>query len=362
MLINTVTQLYQADLAAGIIFPDPVQAIAVQHLQQVSTALVKKNKKKLGAIRHWCPFGKKKSVKGLYLWGTVGIGKTYLMDIFYRSLPFEKKRRQHFHGFMKEVHVALKQLQGHKNPLKLIAKDIAKNIHVLCFDEFFVSDIGDAMLLAGLLEALLQWGVTLVATSNCAPDRLYHNGLQRSLFLPAIQLLKNHCTIFEMVSTQDYRLRQLEEEGVYFYPLNEQSEEKIAKIFAMLAEEGVCEGGEIIVEGRSIKTQRKATNVIWFDFENICNIPRSQIDYLAIAQLFSTVIISNVPQISKNHTNAITYFIYLVDIFYDHRVNLIVSAEVPITDLYPEGEKAFEFQRTQSRLIEMQSCYYLYQQ
>ena len=355
MVISTLTQQYQADLATGLIQPDPIQAAAVEQLQRVSDALVKN--RRIRALQRHFPFGK--TTKGLYLWGSVGIGKTYLMDIFYRSLPFEKKRRQHFHGFMKEVHEALKDFQGRKNPLKAIAKSIAKDISVLCFDEFFVSDIGDAMLLGGLLESFFASGVTLVTTSNCAPNRLYPNGLQRQLFLPAIQLLQNHCTVFEMASTQDYRLRPLEEEGLYFYPLNASTEEKLMRLFRRLALHEATAGENIIIEGRTIQTKHKGTQVVWFDFDVICNIPRSQMDYLAIAQLFSTVIISGVPQIGNKNVNAITYFIYLVDIFYDYGVQLILSAAVPMADLYPSGEKQFEFQRTRSRLIEMQSLYYL---
>ena len=331
----------------------------MEHLQQVSDALVKKNKSVSQFLRQFIPFHKIKPIKGLYLSGKVGIGKTYLMDIFYGSLPFKKKRRQHFHGFMREVHLALKGLQGHKNPLIWIAKDIAKETHVLCFDEFFVSDIGDAMLLGGLLDALFKLDVTLVATSNCKPEALYPNGLQRQRFLPAIELLKNYCNVFEMGSKQDYRLRHLEQKGVYFYPLNPSAEKKLTALFEALAPGRVWEGEDIVIEGRPIKTKRKAMNVVWFDFDNICNIPRSPMDYIEIAQGFSTVIISGVPQIHGTDRNTITYFIYLVDIFYDHHVNLILSAEVPIDNIYPAGEKYFEFQRTQSRLIEMQSLHYL---
>lgn len=296
-------------------------------------------------------------VKGLYLWGSVGIGKTYLMNIFYHSLPFPQKKRQHFHEFMQAIHYKLKQLQGHKNPLSLIAERMQGQ--VLCFDEFFVTDIGDAMLLRGLLDHLFKQGVTLIATSNCHPDVLYANGLQRQLFLPAIQLLKEHCQVIEMVSQQDYRLRVLPQGSVYFYPLTLANEQRLAMLFSQVAPGVECQASELFIEGRMIKTKAQGANVVWFDFAVLCSIPRSQLDYLAIAQAFTTVIISGVPQISPRDINTITYFIYLVDIFYENHINLILSAATPLTGIYPEGAKFFEFQRTQSRLIEMQSADYL---
>ncbi len=358
----TPTEKYQADLNAGTLMPDPAQAAAVAQLQRVyddflaeqqaSQRLLKRFERSLG----FCDL---QPVQGLYLWGGVGIGKTYLMDTFFNCLPTGKKSRLHFHRFMKEVHDDLQRLQGVKDPLKMVAQDIADQADIICFDEFFVSDIGDAMILGNLLDALFKRGVTLVATSNVVPDELYRNGLQRELFLPAITLLNEYTQVFHVNTDKDYRLRELKKAGVYYSPLDAASETKMTDMFARMAQGFDVLTQPLMIDSRAIPTIKYASNVAWFAFKDLCSVPRSQVDYLEIASQFQTVLVSQVPKISAKETNAVTYLINLVDVFYDANVKLILSAAVGIDELYTEGAKVFEFQRTQSRLWEMQSHEYL---
>ncbi len=300
-------------------------------------------------------------VKGLYFWGGVGRGKTYLMDNFYESLPFREKMRAHFHRFMRRVHRELKQLAGEKNPLERVADNIAEEARVICFDEFFVSDITDAMLLGTLLEHLFARGVTLVATSNIVPDRLYENGLQRQRFLPAIALLNRHTSVVNVDGGVDYRLRALEQAELYHAPLGPDAERAMLDAFNRLAPatEEVKEAVEIEVEGRRIPCRFIAEDVIWFDFEVICNIPRSQNDYIELAKEFHAVLVGNVHQMGRKNDDHARRFVNMVDEFYDRNVKLVLSAEVDMVSLYTEGKLSFEFERTRSRLLEMQSHDYL---
>lgn len=300
-------------------------------------------------------------VKGLYFWGGVGRGKTYLMDNFFESLPFEEKMRAHFHRFMRRVHRELRLLDGVKNPLETVADNIAAEARVICFDEFFVADIADAMLLGGLLELLFARGVTLVATSNIAPDRLYENGLQRQRFLPAIALLNEHTRVIHVDGGVDYRLRTLEQAQLYHTPLDSSAEQAIEEAFNSLvpASGEVRVSVDISIEGRKIPCRSVAEDVVWFDFDVICNIPRSQNDYIELAREFHAVLVANVCQMGRNNEDQARRFINLVDEFYDRNVKLVLSAEVPLPSLYSEGRLGFEFQRTRSRLLEMQSHEYL---
>ncbi len=350
---------YQQDLDAGHIQRDPLQQEVIQVLQRVYLQLQQQHKgffapfKKIFGLEHEGP------IKGLYVWGGVGIGKTYLMDLFYHHLPGQRKTRMHFHGFMYEVQERLKALQGQQNPLELIAKEIAKDSDVLCFDEFFVSDIGDAMILGGLLTQLFEYGVVLIATSNVEPCQLYKNGLQRSRFIPAIQQITAHTQVMHLASEKDYRLRNLQQSGVFFTPVDETTKQAMIQCFERLAHGDMKKDVTIMVENREITAKALAANVIWFDFNVICNIPRSQNDYLVIARQYPMVMVSGIPKIGpKDHAQA-TYLINLVDVFYDANVKLIVSSEVPLEDIYLEGSKVFEFERTKSRLIEMQTEEYL---
>ena len=305
--------------------------------------------------------GSGSTVKGLYLWGGVGRGKTYLMDLFFESLPFEAKMRTHFHRFMRRIHHELTALNAQKNPLKMIGEKLAGEAKVICFDEFFVSDITDAMILANLLDELFSRGVVLVATSNIEPSGLYKDGLQRARFLPAIDLLENHTKVVNVDGGVDYRLRTLEKTSLYYSPISQEAHEGLKRCFFDLVPEkdSVKNNTEIEIEGRNIQTVKEADDVVWFHFRALCDGPRSQNDYIAIACEYHAVIIEGVPVMGEKNDDMAKRFIYLVDEFYDRNVKLILSAEVPMHDLYGEGRASFEFQRTLSRLQEMQSIEYL---
>ena len=300
------------------------------------------------------------SVRGIYLWGTVGRGKTFLMDQFYAALPFPQKRRQHFHRFMADAHHRLKQLRMQENPLEIVAAQIADRTRVICFDEFAVSDIADAMILANLFAGLFDRGVTLVATSNTAPRELYRDGLQRARFLPAIELIEQRCEIVSMGGALDYRLQFLQRSDLYQHPVGTQSRAHLNDFFAAMEPEAGDEAGSIEVNDRSIWYLRNGESTIWFDFEQICDGPRSQNDYIEISRLYQAVLISRVPQFTPLLENQARRFIALIDEFYDRKVKLVLSAEVAIEDLYAGERLRHEFERTRSRLREMQSDEYLH--
>jgi len=287
------------------------------------------------------------------------------MDMFYDSVPGEAKLRIHFHRFMRRVHHELTDLDGVKNPLERVADKIAAEASLICFDEFFVSDITDAMILAGMFEALFDRGVCLVATSNIAPDELYKDGLQRARFLPAIALVKAHTEVLNVDGGVDYRLRTLEQAQLYYTPLDQGADISLMSSFERLApnKEGTEVNIEVDVpieiEGRYIQSRYLADDVVWFDFDALCDGPRSQNDYIELAKEFHTVLISDVPQMGRDNEDRARRFINLVDEFYDRNIKLVLSAEVELFDLYASGRLAFEFQRTCSRLQEMQSHDYL---
>ncbi len=351
---------YLTAVKAKQLYADPEQEKVITCLQSIYDKLVQEDQQSQG----WWSRIKKSYhhkyalVQGLYLWGGVGIGKTYLLDLFYDALPFSEKLRIHFHDFMRIIHERLYDAEGVINPLQHVAKGIAKQYRVICFDEFFVNDVGDAIILANLLHALFDRGICLVITSNLHPDDLYHNGVQRELFLPAIDLLHRYLHCYHLAIVQDYRQRSLTAASLYFFPLSELNDEKMQETFTMLAK-NPGKQMPILINNRYIETIAWADQVIWFDFSVICNMPRSQHDYLAIAEQFSYVLVSNVTKIPKEKDNIAIYFINLVDILYDKRVKLIIHAAAPVTDLYLAGRKAFEFERTKSRLLEMQTEEYL---
>ena len=355
----TPFQRYQQDLASDGFVSDAAQAEAVAALQAVYDRLLAQQD--LAWWQKW--LGRRpRVVTGLYLWGGVGRGKTYLMDLFFDALPFEHKMRTHFHRFMRRVHADLTELAGEKNPLERVADKIASEARVICFDEFFVSDITDAMLLAGLLDALFERGVCLIATSNIAPQGLYQNGLQRSNFLPAIDLLLKHTEVLNVDGGVDYRLRLLKQASLYYVPHNDIAEAAMSESFERLAPDAVKKEVDAIlmVEGRPIKALQVAEDVVWFSFKALCDGPRSQRDYIELAREFHAVLVSDVPELGAGNDDQARRFIYMVDEFYDRAVKLVVSAQKPIAGLYREGGRlAFEFQRTQSRLLEMQSEAYL---
>ncbi len=357
--VVTPIEQYQQAIQSGEYIHDPQQEIVAQALQHLYEQIIEQENKSL-LLYIKSIFKQKDTPQGLYIWGSVGAGKTWLMDMFYHCLPDDKKFRLHFHHFMQQVHHHLKQLQGQRDPLKIIAKQFAQQSSVICFDEFFVLDITDAMILANLLEALFNEGIILITTSNIPPDELYRNGLQRNRFLPAIALLKKQTQIISLQSQADYRLRELKQAGVYFCPLSDQNTAKIQQLFNQLTHSSARYNQALQINDREIKTIACTQNVVWFEFNILCHVPRSQMDYLDIAKTFHTVFLSNVPKIAAQDVNSARYLINLIDILYDKRVKLIMSAAVPILELYIKGELHFAFQRTCSRLLEMQSEEYLH--
>jgi len=357
----TPKQRYQNDLAKQGFVADKAQADAVEQLDELFSRLVKRNQRKKGGLLAKILRPARIPETGLYFWGGVGRGKTYLMDSFYESLPFDNKMRIHFHRFMRRVHQDLERGKGQVNPLDVVAESIAQETQVVCFDEFFVSDITDAMILARLLEGLFQRGVTLVATSNIIPDLLYRDGLQRQRFLPAIALLNKHCQVINVDGGQDYRLRALEQAELYYAPLGDLAEQAIGATFdSLVAVEGEIKlNVDLDIEGRRIPARKVAEDIVWFDFAAICEGPRSQNDYIEVAREFHSVVITNVPIFTVGNEDAARRFINLVDEFYDRSVKLAITAAAPMHELYHDGRLSFEFQRTESRLLEMQSREYL---
>lgn len=296
---------------------------------------------------------------GLYIWGGVGRGKTFLMDLFFDAVAIDAKKRIHFHRMMHDVHGRLKALGDVEDPLDAIADDIARETRLLCFDEFFVSDIGDAMLLGRLLDGLFRRGTTLVTTSNSPPEALYKDGLQRQRFAPAIDLLKRFTHVVNMDGGTDYRLRLLQQAGTYFTPDDVAATIKLQHFFDESASSQIVENRELDINGRNIRARRCAKGIAWFEFPDICDGPRSHLDYIEIARWYPTVIISNVPVLDATLEDQARRFIALVDEFYDRRVKLIVSAAAGVNTLYAGNRLGFEFERATSRLIEMQSTEYL---
>lgn len=305
--------------------------------------------------------GSKRPVKGLYLWGGVGRGKSFLMDSFFAAAPVKRKQRLHFHRFMQDVHRELAALQGQSNPLATVAKRLARATKLLCLDEFLVTDIGDAMLMRHLLEGLFAEGVVLVTTSNTQPDELYRNGLQRGQFLPAIDLLKKHLQILEVEGGQDYRLRALEQLGVYHTPLSDATERRMREEFVAIARDEGDADTLVEVDGRQLSARCVAPGVAWFEFGELCQKPRGQADFIELARRYHTVLLSRIPRMFADERDAARRFAWLVDEFYDRRVKLIVSAEAPLEGLLDPTAVGRDLERTVSRLIEMQSHHYLAQ-
>lgn len=340
---------------------DPGQETVVAELERLQQELhaATTRKRRLRDLFRPRPPATAAATPGLYIWGGVGRGKTFLMDLFFETLSVAGKQRIHFHRMLHDVHRRLARLGDIEDPLDQVAADIASDTRVLCFDEFFVSDIGDAMILGRLLEGLFQRGVVLVATSNSAPDDLYTDGLQRQRFLPAIEALKNHTKVLHMDGEVDYRLRLLQQAGTFLCPDDRAARDKLHHYFNESASTQISADCEIDVNGRDIHARAQAKGIVWFEFEDICDGPRSQNDYIEIARWYPTVIVSGVPQLDGTLENQARRFIALVDEFYDRRVKLIVSASTSIDELYAGQRLAFEFDRTLSRLMEMQSTAYL---
>lgn len=352
----TPKTLYHQKIAANDLRPDANQAAVIDKLENIFQALIESDKQR----RRWLnPWRKKTVVKGLYLWGSVGIGKTFLMDCFYEALPL-KKMRTHFHAFMREVHQALTSIQGEKNPLCLIAKKIVSRSQVICFDEFLVSNIADAMILSELFHALFTEGITLITSANSPPDLLYKDGLQRERFLPAILLLKSHTEIVHLHTHTDYRKRHIQQAGVYYCPADALASKNMDNCFVHFTSGAASTRDPVTICHREIPIVKRAGSVIWFEFETLCGRPRSQLDYLEMVKHYHTILISHLRHIEPSEKALITSLVYLIDILYDAHCRLIVSADVPVDGIYTKGDALEAFQRTYSRLIEMQSENYVY--
>ncbi|MDR2872508.1 MAG: AFG1 family ATPase [Xanthomonadaceae bacterium] len=354
------SQRYAAGAQRGEWRDDPAQHPALRELDRIHSALLQTSaehgwSERLNFWRKTVP----ESVKGLYYWGEVGRGKTFLVDLFYEGLPIERKFRTHFHRFMRSIHDRLHGHAGQSDPLVQIAKEWRNNLRVLVLDEFFVTDIGDAMLLARLLERLFAEGVTLVTTSNTAPENLYKDGLQRTGFLPAIALLENRCVVLHSEGQEDYRLRALTQSPVYHMPLGAYSERWLQQRWEELSNHTPIQPGNIEIEGRNIPFRARGRDIIWFDFAALCEGPRSTNDYIEIAHEFSAVVISNIPEFDRHNEDPARRFVNLIDELYDRQVNLICSAAAAPTVLYNRNSLQGAFERAASRLIEMQSIEYL---
>lgn len=352
---------YEAQIARKQYTPDPAQYEAAQQFQLVFDHLTRHSRAKMlisDRLRR-LKSGAPGATSGLWLWGSVGSGKTYLMDLFFNSLPLRKKRRMHFHRFMRHIHHKLKHMQDRRNPIDLLAARMAKKYKVLCIDEFFVSDITDAMILGGLLEGLFRHRVTVVATSNSAPDNLYEGGLQRERFLPAIESIKRHMTVFELATSCDYRLQHLDQAETYCLGANGIAEPVLLDHFRHLASDLDRKETTIEVEGRTIPVKRLSHDAIWFGFDDLCQSPRCVNDYIAIARCFRTVLISGIPVFEPSMDDSARRFIEMIDEFYDRNVTLIASAAAEPDQLYQGKRLKREFERTTSRLHEMRSQAYL---
>jgi cell division protein ZapE len=357
---DVLGNLYAREIAKRQFKSDAAQLAAIKHLERLRAELTTAASAPLGKrLLRGLTRDNGGAPRGVYLWGGVGRGKTWLMDLFYSSLAITQKRRTHFYRFMQEVHADLKRLKGMQSPLEGVADKIAKKAQVICFDELFVSDIADAMILAGLFGALTRRGVALVFTSNVKPKDLYKAGLQRDRFTPTIALIEKHCDVIAVDGGVDYRLRQLTKATIYLPADAADTQQKLEELFDELSDDDVETDGTITVNHRKIKVLRESENVIWFDFAALCEGPRSPADYISLASEYQSVIISGVPVLHDTADNAARRFISVIDEFYDRGVKVVVSAAAAPSELYKGEKLKFEFQRTASRLIDMQSEEYL---
>ncbi|UGQ28308.1 cell division protein ZapE [Acinetobacter calcoaceticus] len=354
---SSPAERYAEALASGQFMADEAQAQAVQELDRVWKELLNRYKASKKAFRR---FRRQTSPKGVYMWGGVGRGKTWLMDQFYESVPFRRKTRMHFHHFMQHVHKELNKLSGQRNPLEIVADQIYKDAVVICFDEFFVSNVTDAMILSDLFQKLFVRGVTLIATSNIAPDGLYKNGIHRDRFLPTIEMVKKNCAILNVDAGVDYRLRVLKQAQLFKSPLSNEAQNWMSERFSALTHTQAHSQEPIVINNRIVETLGHTEDVLWCEFSELCFKPRSPADFIEIANIYNTVLVSNVPHLTDFLSEGTRRFIYLVDEFYDRGVKLLLTSQDSIIDIY-QGEKlAFEIERTRSRLLEMQSDEYLH--
>lgn len=352
----SVTELYQKSLAERGYKADEAQLQGIAALQRCQDEWANYKSQRSNALTKMLRYPQ--LPKGVYMYGGVGRGKSFIMDCFFQAVPLERKTRLHFHEFMREVHRQLHELKGVADPLELLAKRMSRRHRLICFDEFHVADVTDAMILHRLLDAMFRNRMSIVSTSNFHPDGLYPNGLHRDRILPAIELLKDHLQVINVDSGTDYRRRTLELANLYLTPLDEQAHARMTEVFGKLAETA-DEDPSLNIEHRVLKAQRRAGGVVWFDFNTLCGGPRSQNDYLELATQFHTILLSDVPHMPVRLASEARRFTWLVDVLYDRRVKLVISAAVPPEQLYTEGPLAHEFPRTVSRLNEMQSKEYL---
>ncbi|CDG95484.1 putative ATPase, with nucleoside triP hydrolase domain [Xenorhabdus bovienii str. puntauvense] len=369
MLPITPSSLYQSALSEGQYQPDEVQRNTVARLDIMHHDLGNRSpehvlpssglKSILGRLFGGLSTEQQRPVQGLYMWGGVGRGKTWLMDMFFQSLPTDRKLRLHFHRFMLRVHEELTVLQGHENPLDVIADGFKAQTDVLCFDEFFVSDITDAMILGTLLEALFKRGIALVATSNIPPDELYRNGLQRARFLPAIEQIKKYCDVMNVDAGIDYRLRTLTQAHLYLTPLSEDNRQEMHRMFQRLAGRKGEPNPVLEINHRSMPAISSVDGVLAINFKTLCDDPRSPLDYIALSKLYHSVLLHDTPAMTALDESAARRFLALVDEFYERHVKLIINAEAPMERIYQGELLTFEYRRCLSRLQEMQSEEYL---
>jgi cell division protein ZapE len=352
----SVTEIYHQTLAERGYQADPAQLNAVAALQRCQDEWAAYKARRGNAITK--ALVRPPIPRGVYMYGGVGRGKSFLMDSFFQAVPLTRKTRLHFHEFMREVHRELQELKGIVNPLDELGKRIARRYRLICFDEFHVADVTDAMILHRLLDSMFANRVSIVTTSNFHPDELYPNGLHRDRILPAIELLKARLEVINVDNGTDYRQRTLEHVKLYHCPLGAEADAAMEQAFSELAE-ARDEEPVMHIEHRELKARRKAGGVVWFDFKQLCGGPRSQNDYLELASQFHTLLLSNVPMMPPKLASEARRFTWLVDVLYDRRVKLIMSAEVPAEQLYTEGPLSHEFPRTISRLNEMQSQEFL---
>lgn len=344
---------------------DTAQERALQSFERLYEELIGLERLETSIVRL---LARRRAVQGIYLWGGVGRGKSFLMDSFFSCAPTARKRRIHFHRFMQEIHHGLRKRQGQAEPLARIARDLAREARLVCLDEFHITDITDAMLMRGLLEGLFEQGVALVITSNFAPDELYLHGLQRNQFLPAIDLIKQNLEVVNVEGGTDYRLRELERAGIYHTEAD--ADIRLEQAFTSVVRSEAADAGDLEIEGRMIEVRREARGVAWFDFQALCGGPRAKADYIELARRYHTVLLSGVPQFVAADADRLRRFVWLIDEFYDRRVKLIIAAAVPASDLIDAAESGDRFQanlnaslreRLVSRLTEMQTRDYLTQ-
>jgi cell division protein ZapE len=362
-LPQSVESRLRREVAARRFEFDPIQLDAAVRLDCLSASLLETSRsagERLRAHLRWLPAPTAEAPqRGLYLWGGVGRGKTILMDWFYESLRFSRRERTHFYRFMRQVHAELRSVSRRTQPLDIVAQRLAQRARVICLDEFFVADIADAMILAGLFEGLSRRGVTLVATSNTPPRDLYKDGLQRERFLPTIQLIQNHMEVVHLNGRIDYRLRQLEQAPTYLDSTRAGTAAQLQQRFTALAGDSAAGPKVISVEDRNIAAVATGAEMAWFEFSELCEGPRSQNDYIELARSYHTIFISNIPEFTGADEDAARRFIAAIDEFYDRGVKIVVSAAAAPAALYRGERLELEFQRAASRLVEMQTQRYL---